>query len=890
MAFDRAVGAVDDQRHVLLRHQLAIDTIDVEGFAAVQPQRADAVAILELQRQHAHADQVRAVDALEAAGDDRPDSEQHGALGRPVARRAGAVFLASQHHGRNALLQVRLGRVVDRGLTAVIQRETALDRAAVRIRRQHQVLDPHIGEGAADHDVVVAAPAAVAVEIALLHAVLDQIAAGRGAVLERTGRADMVGGHRVAEQQQRFGAANGTDRIMLHAEAIEERRPGDIGRLRPVVDLAGRGRNGIPQIVVAGEVAVLLAEDRRVHRDRHQPGDFIRVRPDIAQIDRMAVVADAERLGFHVDIDPADNGEGNHQRRAGKEVGAQVRVNARLEVAVAGQNGGADQIVLDNCLVQLRRDVTGVADTGGAAESGDIEAERFQRWHQPGGRQVLRHHARTGAETGLDPRMNAESFLDRLFRQQAGGEQHAGVRGIGAAGDGGDQHIAMADILGITGDDMALAEFRRRPVETAGGGWRRQQMLEGFAHFRQGDAVLRPFRARQRRRDGVQVEGQRLAVVDVAGLRDAEQALGLEIRLEQFDFRIQAAGAAQVVEGLVVDREEAHGRAVFRRHVGDGRAVGHGQAGRALAEEFDELADHLLAPQQFGHRQYQVGRGHALAQLAGHLDTDHVRRQEIDRLSEHGGLGLDAADPPADHADAIDHRRVAVGADQGVRVDHAVLDPDAAEQILEVHLVDDADAGRDHLEGVERLHPPFHELVALAVALEFQLHVLPQRFGRAVVVDHHRVVNHQVDRHQRFDGFRVLAQPVRHIAHGGQVAEQRHAGEILQHHARDRERDLVGSCRVGLPVGQLAHVLRADLDAVTMTVDRFQHQADRHRQAGYRADPGRLQRRQARIAQRLAGGLQGGEGREERLTHGNTPVSGITVLQHGTVRRRTQAS
>ena len=53
-------------------------------------------AVLELQRQHAHADQVRAVDALEALDDHRLDPEQQRALGRPVARRAGAVFLAAE--------------------------------------------------------------------------------------------------------------------------------------------------------------------------------------------------------------------------------------------------------------------------------------------------------------------------------------------------------------------------------------------------------------------------------------------------------------------------------------------------------------------------------------------------------------------------------------------------------------------------------------------------------------------------------------------------------------------------------------------------------------------------------------------------------------------------
>ena len=54
----------------------------------------------------------------------------------------------------------------------------------------------------------------------------------------------------------------------------------------------------------------------------------------------------------------------------------------------------------------------------------------------------------------------------------------------------------------------------------------------------------------------------------------------------------------------------------------------------------------------------------------------------------------------------------------------------AARQVFEVDLVHDADARRHDLEGVEGLHAPLHELVALAVALELQLHVEVERVRR----------------------------------------------------------------------------------------------------------------------------------------------------------------
>jgi hypothetical protein len=112
-------------------------------------------------------------------------------------------------------------------------------------------------------------------------------------------------------------------------------------------------------------------------------------------------------------------------------------------------------------------------------------------------------------------------------------------------------------------------------------------------------------------------------------------------------------------------------------------------------------------------------------------EADDLRNQHGDGLAEHGGLGLDAADAPAEHAEAVDHGGVRVGADQRVRVGHqpAVLfgiehDPG---QELEVHLVDDARVRRHDLEVVEGILAPAQEAVALLVAAELDLVVLFQR-------------------------------------------------------------------------------------------------------------------------------------------------------------------
>ena len=130
------------------------------------------------------------------------------------------------------------------------------------------------------------------------------------------------------------------------------------------------------------------------------------------------------------------------------------------------------------------------------------------------------------------------------------------------------------------------------------------------------------------------------------------------------------------------------------------------QRGEARAEELDELADDAVLAQQLRDAQHQVGRRRALGQRAAELHADDLRHQHRDRLAEHRGLGLDAADAPAEHAEAVDHRGVRVGADQRVEVGLRQAGPALrplpchhdARQVLEIHLVHDAGAGRHDLK------------------------------------------------------------------------------------------------------------------------------------------------------------------------------------------------
>src|SRR5258705_437650 len=100
-----AVGSPDDERRVLLRPDLAFDAADVHGLVAFDAERRDRVAALELEGEHAHADEVGAMDTLEALHDYRAHAEQQRALRRPVARAARAVLIAAEDKARDALCE-----------------------------------------------------------------------------------------------------------------------------------------------------------------------------------------------------------------------------------------------------------------------------------------------------------------------------------------------------------------------------------------------------------------------------------------------------------------------------------------------------------------------------------------------------------------------------------------------------------------------------------------------------------------------------------------------------------------------------------------------------------------------------------------------------------------
>jgi hypothetical protein len=145
----------------------------------------------------------------------------------------------------------------------------------------------------------------------------------------------VVGGEHVAEQGEHAGAADlgGLRRSRLHV--LEERRPPDEGAARrPGISLPRLAFQAAPLGRAFQHRGVTLTVERRGEHLVDDAADLVAVWPDIAQVDRPAVGAVAERLALQVHEHASRQRIRHHQRRRGEEIRAHRRVYSPLKIAI----------------------------------------------------------------------------------------------------------------------------------------------------------------------------------------------------------------------------------------------------------------------------------------------------------------------------------------------------------------------------------------------------------------------------------------------------------------------------------------------------------------------------------------------------------------------------
>ncbi len=164
--------------------------------------------------------------------------------------------------------------------------------------------------------------------------------------------------------------------------------------------------------------------------------------------------------------------------------------------------------------------------------------------------------------------------------------------------------------------------------------------------------------------------------------------------------------------------------------------------------------------------------------------------------------------------------------------------------MLEVHLMTDAHAGRDGGEVLKGALAPLEEGVTLAVALVFEQGVDGESALGACFVDLHRVVDDQLGGDERVDARRVAAELDDGIAHGAEIDDGGHAGEVLHEHAGGHVGDFAAGLGLGVPVGQQGDVFGGDVDAIFAAQKIFEQNLEAEGQPA-QVEAARLERRQA---------------------------------------------
>src|SRR6202008_593331 len=125
-------------------------------------------------------------------------------------------------------------------------------------------------------------------------------------------------------------------------------------------------------------------------------------------------------------------------------------------------------------------------------------------------------------------------------------------------------------------------------------------------------------------------------------------------------------------------------------------------------------------------------------------------------------------------------------------------------------------------EIVQRLLSPAQERVPLLIAAELEVGVDEERRLRSVFIDLHRMVDDEIDRLERIDQAGIAAESGEGVAHGSEIDDSGHSGEILEQDSRGAQGNLFLDRSPYVPAGKGADVVRFDELAVFVSEQVFE--------------------------------------------------------------------
>lgn len=126
-----------------------------------------------------------------------------------------------------------------------------------------------------------------------------------------------------------------------------------------------------------------------------------------------------------------------------------------------------------------------------------------------------------------------------------------------------------------------------------------------------------------------------------------------------------------------------------------------------------------MLTQELGQGQHDIGGGNAFLTLAAQLHANDFGQAHPRCATQHHALGLQPAHAHGDHAQGIDMRRVTVRAHQSIGICFTIDSMDHRAHALQIDLVHDPVARRNHLHILEGLFAPLDEMKAVFIAPVF---------------------------------------------------------------------------------------------------------------------------------------------------------------------------
>lgn len=486
------------------------------------------------------------------------------------------------------------------------------------------------------------------------------------------------------------------------SHASEERREMDIGGVfSPGEKVAFGSLELVPSLVSSQSLGVEFLEESGGDGGSNDLLDFITRRPDVLEHDGLTLLVVTDRVFLEVNVDVTGNGVGNDKRRTGEIVTSGERVNTSLEVSVSGEDSTSYNVFILDGLLDNIGESSRVSNAGHASVTGSGETELVHVGVNSSDFEVAGDDSRSRGERSLDVRTSSKSLSDSVLAEESSLEHNTGVGSVGARGDGGDGNGTMGEVVLFSFEfklgGMVTVSFGNSESLEASGGC--HAFVEVLLHVSKSDSIVRALGSGQARLNGGHIEFHnvgRVGRVDRVSVVLSEEALGTEVSLDHLNFLSRLADHGEVVEGLLISREETHSCSVFRRHVSDSSSVGETEVNTSRSEEFNELSDNTSLSEDVGNSEHEISSSGVLGEITSQFKSNDLGEDHRDLLAEHDGFSFDTANTPSYNTKSINHSGVRISSDTGVGHEHAVDIADEVGEPLQIDLMDNTVTGRDN--------------------------------------------------------------------------------------------------------------------------------------------------------------------------------------------------